>query len=233
MFHPNIIKECVTRTRRLTFVKLKDGTFPEQPPHRSLPHQRRNPQQSTQPTTEHRRTLHRKSMVDTCTCGSAVEYTFLNVTHEQFRELCNVGESISQLTQKRLLGPLFSKAIREVLIVANSDDICLDGDEADIQVSLKNNLIKVLNKHIRHKLETLKIMCEDCSSDDNQSEHTCFEARLRYMDRCIASMDIHNLAHDFVNDNSQLYPYISDSFIENLNALELFEMCKFYLSVNL
>ncbi|GBM88048.1 hypothetical protein AVEN_215117-1 [Araneus ventricosus] len=159
--------------------------------------------------------------------------TFLSVTHEQFRELCNVGQSISQLTQKRLLGPLFLKAIREVLIVANSDDICLDDDEADIQETLKNNLIKVLKKDIRHKLDTLKIMCEGCSSDDNQSEHACFETRLNYMDRCIASMVIHNLAHDFVYYNSQLYPYMSDSFIENLNALELFEMCKFYLSVNL
>ncbi|GBO32476.1 hypothetical protein AVEN_54900-1 [Araneus ventricosus] len=165
--------------------------------------------------------------------GLQLSNTFLSVTHKQFRELCNVRESISQLIQKRLLGPLFVKAIREVLIVVNGDDIRLDGDEADIQAILKNNLIKVLKKHIRHKLDTLKIMCEGCSGDDNQSKHTCFETRLSYMDRCIASMDIYNLAHDFVYDNSQLYPYMSDSFIENLNALELFEMCKFHLSVNL
>ncbi|GBN71519.1 hypothetical protein AVEN_259254-1 [Araneus ventricosus] len=135
--------------------------------------------------------------------------------------------------QKRLLGPLFLKTIREVLIVVNSDDIRLDDDEADIQAILNKNLIKVLKKHIRHKLDNLKIMCEGCSSDDNQSKHTCFETRLSYMDRCTASMDIYNLAHDFVYDNSQLYHYMSDSFIENLNALELFEICKFHLIVNL
>ncbi|GBL82040.1 hypothetical protein AVEN_50609-1 [Araneus ventricosus] len=165
--------------------------------------------------------------------GLQLSNTFLSVTHKQFRELCNVRESISHLIQKRLLGPLFLKAIRKVLIVVNSDDIRLDGDETDIQAILQNNLIKVLKKHIRHKLDTLKIMCEGCSSDDNQSKHTCFETRLSFMDRCIASMDIYNLAHDFAYENSQLYPYMSDSFIENLNALELFEMCKFHLSVNL
>ncbi|GBM55297.1 hypothetical protein AVEN_63576-1 [Araneus ventricosus] len=130
------------------------------------------------------------------------------------------------------LGDDMMLAIREVLIVVNSDDIRLDDDEADIQAILKNNP-KVLKKHILHKLDTLKIMCEGCSSDDNQSKHTCFETRLSYMDRSIPSMDIYNLAHDFVYDNSQLYPYMSDSFIDNLNALELFEMCKFHLSVNL
>ncbi|GBM39891.1 hypothetical protein AVEN_250213-1 [Araneus ventricosus] len=62
--------------------------------------------------------------------GLQLSSTFLSVTHKQFRELCNVRESISQLIQKRLLCPLFLKAIREVLIVVNSDDIRLDGDEA-------------------------------------------------------------------------------------------------------
>ncbi|GBN31387.1 hypothetical protein AVEN_34774-1 [Araneus ventricosus] len=126
--------------------------------------------------------------------GLQLSSTFLSVTHEQFRELCNVRESISQLIQKRLLGPLFLKPIREVLIVANSDDICFDGSEAHIQETLKNNLVTVLKKHIRHKLDTLKIMCEGCSSDDNQSKYTCFEISLSYLNRCIASMDIHNLA---------------------------------------
>ncbi|GBN27370.1 hypothetical protein AVEN_80266-1 [Araneus ventricosus] len=182
------------------------------------------------------------SVIDTCVvfqhvfnkkpkAGLQLRCTFFSVT-KQFREFCSVRESISQNIQNRLLDPLFSKAIREVLIVFSSDDIRLDGDEADIQEILKNNLIKVLKKHILRKLDTLK-MCEGCLSDDNLSKHTCFETRLSYMDRCIASMDIYNLAHDFVYDNSQLYPNMSDSFIENLNALELFEMCKFLLSVNL
>ncbi|GBM50979.1 hypothetical protein AVEN_114627-1 [Araneus ventricosus] len=137
--------------------------------------------------------------------GLQLSSIFLSVTREQFRELCNVRQSISQLIRKRLLGSLFLKAIRKVFIVVNSGDICLDGDEADIQETLKNNLIQVLKEHILHKLDTLKIMCEGCSNDDNQSERTCFQTRLSYMDRCIAFMDIHNFAHDFAFDNNVFF----------------------------
>ncbi|CAL1268473.1 unnamed protein product [Larinioides sclopetarius] len=161
--------------------------------------------------------------------GLQLSSAFLKITHEQFRELCNVRETISQFIQEKLLGPLFLKAIRDVLIVISSDDIHPEDDETFIQETLKTSLDQVLKKHIRHKLDTLNIICKGCSSD-NQSEHTCFETRRCYMNRCIASIDIHNVAEDFVYENSKFYPYMTDIFIENLNACEIFESCKFQLS---
>ncbi|GBO25359.1 hypothetical protein AVEN_204616-1 [Araneus ventricosus] len=86
--------------------------------------------------------------------GLQLSSTFLSVTHEQFRELYNEREYISQHIQERLLSPIFLKSIREVLNVVSSDDTHSHESETDTQETSKNNLIKVLKKHIRHKLDT-------------------------------------------------------------------------------
>ncbi|GBM96317.1 hypothetical protein AVEN_182459-1 [Araneus ventricosus] len=50
-------------------------------------------------------------------------------------------------------------------------------------------------------------MRKGCSSDelpDNQLGDKCFETRLSYLNRCIAFIDMNNVTHDFVYDNSKL-----------------------------
>ncbi|GBL60037.1 hypothetical protein AVEN_40776-1 [Araneus ventricosus] len=151
------------------------------------------------------------------------------LSKEQWVCLKQIRKDVTFAATCLLFGKIFMNLLRKE-ISAQTPKALFTDECSDIEIVLITSLLELLRDYLEENIQLVQ-KCHGCETfQGNPLAHECvaynYERLNYYGDLAIFNMNSRQLVRDFVQKNAHIINYVNETFIANLNMLNLIEKAK-------